>query len=240
MAGLLLVWGRPAPAQTADDIVERYLAALGGRAALERVKSRSMTGTIVLSTPAGDVSGTIVVLSQAPNKERTLITLDLSALGAGQVTFDQRFDGTTGVVLDSLQGDRDITGIQIENMRNGSFPTPLLNYRQAGLTVTLGGRDKVGDRDAIVLILEPRRGSIVRQYIDAESFLLVRSVMNVEVPELGQIEQTTELLDYRDVDGLNIPFRVSSSSAAQNIEVTITTVEHGLAINEALFARPAN
>jgi hypothetical protein len=186
------------------------------------------------------VSGTIVVLSQAPNKERTLITLDLSALGAGQVTFDQRFDGTTGVVLDSLQGDRDITGIQIENMRNGSFPTPLLNYRQAGLTVTLGGRDKVGDRDAIVLILEPRRGSIVRQYIDAESFLLVRSVMNVEVPELGQIEQTTELLDYRDVDGLNIPFRVSSSTAAQNIEVTITTVEHGLAINEALFARPAN
>jgi hypothetical protein len=216
------------------------MEALGGRAALERVKSRSMTGTIVLSTPAGDVSGTIVVLSQAPNKERTLITLDLSALGAGQVTFDQRFDGTTGVVLDSLQGDRDITGIQIENMRNGSFPTPLLNYRQAGLTVTLGGRDKVGDRDAIVLILEPRRGSIVRQYIDAESFLLVRSVMNVEVPELGQIEQTTELLDYRDVDGLNIPFRVSSSSAAQNIEVTITTVEHGLAINEALFARPAN
>src|SRR6267154_739013 len=70
------------------------------------------------------------IVGQAPNKSRTLIKLDLSAFGAGQMVFDQRFDGTSGYVLDSLQGNRDMTGDQLEAMRNSSFPSPYLNYKE--------------------------------------------------------------------------------------------------------------
>ena len=62
--------------------------------------------------------------------------------------------------MDSLQGDHDVMGDQLDNMRNGAFPTPLLNYKELGMTATLSGREKVGDREAFVLILEPASRSL--------------------------------------------------------------------------------
>jgi hypothetical protein len=49
---------------------------------------------------------------KAPHKSRTLIKLDLTALGAGQVVTDQRFDGVTGYVVDTFNGNRAITGVR--------------------------------------------------------------------------------------------------------------------------------
>lgn len=238
MSVLLLGWAQGARAQTADDIVEKYLTAIGGRAALAKLTSRSMSGTITLSTPAGDISGPVEILSQQPNKSRTLITMDLSSFGAGQMVFDQRFDGTSGYVLDSLQGNRDITGNQLENMKNGSFPNPFLNYKERGATVELAGKEKVGEREAYVLVFKPRSGSVVRQYLDADSYIPVRVVMTVEAPQVGELEQTTELLDYRDVDGVKIPFLVKATSSVQRSTIVITRVEHNVRIDDALFSKP--
>src|SRR5262249_26232927 len=149
---LFLALAQIAFAQTADDIVEKHLSALGGRAALEKLKSRSMKGTITVSTPVGDLTGAIEVLNQQPNKQRTFTQLDLSAVGLGKMIQDQRFDGASGYVIDTMQGNRDITGDQLEAMKNGSFPNPLLNYKQAGATVELSGKEKVGEREAYVLV----------------------------------------------------------------------------------------
>src|SRR5262249_20433483 len=137
--GPLLLVGctQAASAQTADEVVEKYLAAIGGREALGKLKSRTMTGTITVATPGGEVSGPVEIVNEAPNKARTLIKLDLSAFGAGQMTFDQRFNGTSGYVIDTLQGDREITGGQLEAMKNVVFPTPLLKYEETGATVEL-------------------------------------------------------------------------------------------------------
>src|SRR5688572_33360016 len=112
VAAVILVLGgvQTAVAQTADEIVEKHLAALGGRAALGKLTSRAITGTITVSTPAGEFSGPIEVFNQAPNKSRTVIKLDLTAVGVGQMTIDQRFNGITGYAMDPLQGNRDITG----------------------------------------------------------------------------------------------------------------------------------
>src|SRR5215470_652948 len=163
-----------AAAQTADEIVEKNLAALGGRTALNNLKSRSMKGTISVSTPVGELTGPIEILNQVPNKSRTSIQLDLSSLGLGKVIQDQRFDGTSGYVIDTMQGNRDITGDQLEAMKNGSFPNPLLNYKQAGATVELSGKEKVGEREAFVLVFKPKSGPATRQYIDAESYLPIK------------------------------------------------------------------
>jgi hypothetical protein len=58
-----------AAVQTADEIVEKHLAALGGRAALGKLTSRRATGTVTLSTQAGDIPGT-VELSAKPISAR--------------------------------------------------------------------------------------------------------------------------------------------------------------------------
>jgi hypothetical protein len=238
LAAVALSWTHIAVAQTADDVVEKCLAAIGGRQALAKLTSRTMVGTITLATPQGEVSGPVEVYTQAPNKSRTVVKLDLSAFGAGQMTVDQRFDGTAGYLIDTLQGNRDITGNQLENMKNAVFPTPLIGYKDRGATLELAGKEKIGERDAFVLVLKPKTGSASRQYIDAETYLPMKTVIKVDVPKFGAVEQTTELSDYRDVDGVKVPFAVKATSAVQSSTVVITRVEHNANIDEALFSKP--
>jgi hypothetical protein len=241
MASLFLALAHVAWAQTAEDVIERSVTALGGRAAHGKLKSRSASGTIVLSTPAGDVKGSIEVLNAAPNKQRTLIKADLSALGAGQLVLDQRFDGSSGYALDTLQGNREITGNQLDNLRNSSFPHPFLNYKELGIAARASGKEKVGEREAHVLVFEPTSGSAVRQYIDTETYLPIKMVMSVEIPQLGrEVEQTTEFLDFREVDGIKIPFRLMSSSSVQSFTITLDKVEHNVQVDQTLFSKPAS
>ncbi len=229
-----------AAAQTADEIVEKHLAAIGGRAALGKLTSRKMTGTITISTPAGEFAGPIEVTNQAPNKTRTLINLDLTAVGVGKITIDQRFDGLTGYAIDTLQGNRDITGDQLEAMRSGYFPSPLLNYKETGIAVELAGKEKIGEREAYVLVLKPKTGPQVKQFYDAGSFMLIRQVVTLDVPPVGSLEQTTDFSDEREVDGVKLSHKLVASSSAQNFTVVISNVEHNAAIDQTLFAKPAN
>ena len=178
-AALIAAVANDAAAQTADQVVERAIAAVGGRAAHAKLRSRSATGTIALGTPAGDMMGTVEMLNQTPNKSRALIQVDLSALGAGKLTIDQRFDGMSGYVLDSLNGNRDITGNLLDTMRNNSFPNPLLNYKELGATVALAGKEQVGDREAYVLIFEPVSGSPTRFFIDTGTNLVLALVVKL-------------------------------------------------------------
>jgi hypothetical protein len=240
VAGMLLGTVHTAAAQTAEEIVEKHIAALGGRAALSKLTSRTATGTITVSTPVGELSGPIEVLSQSPNKSRTLINLDLSSVGAGKMTIDQRFDGTAGYVMDTLQGNRDITGDQLEGMRNGYFPTALLNYKENGITLELAGKEKIGDRDVFALIVKPKTGPPMRQYFDATTFSMVRQIIKANVPPVGEIEQTVDFFDEKDVDGIKVPHKLTATSSAQNFTVTLTKIEHNGAIDQTLFSKPAN
>jgi len=239
IAIVLLGWAPTTYAQTVEEVVEKYLTAIGGRAALEKLKSRTITGTITVTTPGGDVSGPVEIINQEPNKTRTLIKLDLSSFGAGQMVFDQRFNGTTGYVLDSMQGDREITGTQLETMKNNVFPSPFLNYKQLGAAVALEGKESVGGRDAYVLVLKPKTGAAVRQFIDAQTYLPVKVVVKIDLPQLGEVEQTTELSDFREVDGVKVPFAINSSSAIQHSTIKVSKVEHNAKIDESLFTKPS-
>jgi zinc protease len=238
VAALVLASGRSASAQTADEVIEKYLTAMGGRAALGKLTSRSTTGTMTISTPGGDISGPIETVNQRPNKTRTLINLDLTSLGAGPMTVDQRFDGTTGYALDSMRGNHDITGGQLDAMKNGEFPNPFLSYKERGATVELSGKEKVGERDAYVLLFKPKSGASSRHFIDAESYLPIKLVQKLDLPEVGEVEQTTEFSDFRDVDGVKLPFKIKATSAVQNFTIAVTKVEHNKKIDESLFSKP--
>ena len=143
-------------------------------------------------------------------------------------------------MLDSLQGNREVTGNQLDNMKNGSFPHPFLTYKDLGTKVELKGKEKVGDREAFLLVFDPATGSEIRQFIDAESFLPVSMSITVNVPQIGQdVEQVTDFLDYKEVDGIKLPFRLRSSSAVQNFTITVAKVEHNGKVDETLFVKPA-
>jgi hypothetical protein len=235
---VVLLWAHSAAAQTADEIIEKSIAAMGGRAAMEKVKSRQMTGALALGTPAGDIQGTVEILNAVPNKARTLIKADLSAFGAGQLVVDQRFDGAKGHVQDSLQGDRDIDGPQLVTMKANSFPHPFLNYKAMGASVQLTGKEKVLDKDAFLLVFQPPTGPPVKQYVDATTFMPLRTVIKTTLPQVGEVEQSADPSDFRDVDGVKVPYKVRIESPAQTVTMTFSKIENNVTVDEKLFVKP--
>jgi outer membrane lipoprotein-sorting protein len=228
-----------AHAQTADDVIEKHLAAMGGRAALAKLESRTSTGSISISAQGADLGGSIEIYNKAPNKSRSYFRIDMSQFGAGEMVVDQRCDGKTAFASNSMQGDREITGAQLQGMLNATFPSPLLGYKDAGAKAELIGKDKLGDRAVYVVQFTPKAGPASKQYFDADTYLIVRTVTKMDVPEMGgEIEQTSDLSDYRDVDGVKIPFKVNVFSSMQTITVTLSKVEHNKPIDDAMFSRP--
>jgi outer membrane lipoprotein-sorting protein len=223
--------------QTADDVIEKHLAALGGRAALGKLTTRRATGTVTISTQGGNITGPIEILSKAPNKTRALMTLDLTPLGVTEtMVLQQKFDGTVAWMLNSLQGDTEITGNQLENMRNATFPSQLLNYKAAGATVELLPKATVAGKEYIALRLIPKMGSAVTMYLDPATYLVMRTAARVSTAELGDLDNTSEIADYRAVGGIKVPFAIVNANAAQSVTIKIEKVEHNVPIDDAVFS----
>ena len=238
LAAIFLAWAQIASAQTADEVIEKSIAAMGGRAAHEKIKTRMTTGSLSIGTPAGDIAGTVEMYAAVPNKQRTVIKADLSAFGAGQMVIDQRFDGTTGYAMDTMQGNREITGSQLDNMKAQGFPNPFLNYKANGMSVKLGAKEKVRDRDAYPLTFEPPTGYPIKTYLDAETYLPVRTIVKADVPQMGQVEQMVDPSDWRDVDGVKVPFKMTLTNAMQSITMTFTKIENNVTLDEKMFVKP--
>jgi hypothetical protein len=52
------------------------------------------------------------------------------------------------------------------------------------------------------------------------------------------VEQTMDFFDYREVDGVKLPFRLRATSDVQNFTITLSKVEHNVRIDETLFSKP--
>jgi outer membrane lipoprotein-sorting protein len=128
-------------------------------------------------------------------------------------------------------------------MKSNMFPSPLLNYKEAGVTVELKGREKVNDRDAYALVITPPAAAQsripIRFFIDAETYLQSRIIVKIDVPQVGgEVEQTTDFSDYRDVDGYKVPFRIRASSAVQTYTIAFSKVENNPKFDDAVFSKP--
>jgi len=231
---------RTARAQTPDEIIEKHIAAIGGRDALSKLTSRRSTGSITLATANGDIPGTAEFTAKAPNKSRVHLELDLTAMGApDKVIIDQKFDGTTGVALNSMAGgETELSGNQLDNMRNNVFPTSLLTYKTLGYKMELLPKEQVNGKDAFVIRATPKAGSVTKLYFDASSYMLVKSVATINVPTMGgDIEQTSEQSDFRKVDGIMLPFLVVRTDPSQVATIKFTKIEHNVPLDDKTFSK---
>src|SRR5688500_2678809 len=228
-----------AATQTADEVVEKHLAAMGGREALGKLTTRKATGTITVSTPQGPISGPVELYSKAPNKTRLYVVLDLTAMGmTDKLTLDQKFDGTTGWSLNTLQGDRQITGNQLDNMKNSIFPSPILNYKANGTTVELLPNETVAGKSVIVLRIAPKVGSVTKVFLDPDTYLAIRSSSTINAPEMGgDVEQVNEASDYRTVDGVKVAFKTVQTAGPQTATIVLDKVEHNVTIDDVMFVK---
>jgi outer membrane lipoprotein-sorting protein len=243
LAALFLIPAAAGPraqaADTVQSVIDKHLAALGGREALSKLTTRKATGTITITTPAGDLSGPAELYLKAPNKSRAVMSLDLTAVGGpGTLNLEQIFDGVSAWQINPLQGDAEITGTQLDNMKNNFFPTPFLQKDYAGAKAELLPRETINGTPWIVMKVTRPSGNATTLYFHPGTYLLARTVAMVDNPMGGgTMQQSTETQDYRPVDGVQVPFTVINVNEVQTVTIKLTKVEHNVAIDDAMFKK---
>ena len=129
------------------------------------------------------------------------------------------------------------SGLQLDSMRNNMFPTPLLTYKNLGMTLAPLAGETIGGKTTVGLLLTPKSGAPVKLYFDPQTGLLLRTTTKISSPDLGELDQTSDVSDYRDVDGVKVPFVVVNTNPAQTVRVVLTRVEHNVALDDKLFGR---
>ncbi|MCD9187157.1 MAG: hypothetical protein LUM44_12040 [Pyrinomonadaceae bacterium] len=223
---------KPAPAvklPTVKEILDKYVAAIGGKAANEKIKTRQVKGDIVLS-PMG-LKGTMEVYSAAPNKSYTKLNLG----GIGEII--EAFDGVTAWTINPIQGNRDKEGEEL-------LQTKLANsfYREVNLEkfypkMEVKGIEKVGESDAYVVIATADGLPPETMYFNTKSGLLVRTDATSVTPE-GKMATTNYYEDFRDIDGIKIPYKLRTVMPQFEILVTVTEVKNDVKVEDSLFAKP--
>lgn len=215
---------------TADAVLERYIEAAGGRPALEKLKSRQMKGKLEVTTLG--VGGAMEVRSKAPNKQTS--SIELAGFGAMR----EGYDGTVAWSEAPGIGVRVKSGGELARVeRTMGFPREL-TVKAAYERIENKGLAKVGGKDAWVLEATPKGGKADKLYFDKTTGLLVREESVVETG-VGEMAFQIDFSDYRDVDGVKVPFSVKIPQPPEmGFAIRVETVKHNVEMKDSEFSKP--
>jgi carboxyl-terminal processing protease len=192
------------------SILDKYLEASGGRQALEKITNRVATGTVEMTSLG--LTGTVEFVERSPNQSSVII--NAPGLGIMQRTFD----GTRAWLQDPVQGIIRFNGLGLAMIKEGAIFNKPAQLRELFPSAVLMGKEKLGGKDVYVV-----RMGFEKWYFDAESGLLLRK---------GNLYYD----DYREVDGIKIPFKLRDEVlASAGIIYQLTEVKHNVKIDETKF-----
>ncbi|HEY6216499.1 MAG TPA: aspartyl protease family protein, partial [Pyrinomonadaceae bacterium] len=211
-------------APTLEQILDKYVQALGGRASLEKVNSRASKGaftSVHLKT-----KGPIELYAKAPNKWLMVL------VAQGYGNYRRGFNGT--VAWEKYPGRDSAGNLSGFSKRDAEFYLSL-KFRETFPKVALKDNEKLGERETAVLEA-PGEGNPKRWYFDNQSGLLLRS----ETRSLsGKTLESVDYDDYRVVDGVKEPFNIRIVDRdGTDFNIKVSEVEHNRLIDDASFDKP--
>lgn len=220
----------PATPPTAQAILDRYIEASGGRAALEKLKTRVSKGKMEVTTMG--LSGAMEVKAKIPNKQ--LSSVELAGFGAVR----EGFDGAVSWAEAPGVGLREKGGAELaRDQRTKVFPREL-KLKEVYERMEAKGAAKVGGADAWVIEAAPKGGKADRLYFDQKSGLLIREESSVDTG-LGEMTFQIDFSDYREVDGVKVPFLVKiPKPETMGFQIKLDEVKHNVEIGDAEFSKP--
>ncbi len=225
-----------APAKSAgalpspDELLTKHVQALGGKAAMEKLTSRSVKASLEL--PSLGATTPALFVAKAPNKQWNEIEIP------GFGTIHEGFDGAVGWVQ-SPQGVQDKAGAELTELKRRAIFNRELKLKELYPKLSVLRKDKVGERDAFVLQATPADGPPELWYLDAQTSLLLRMDARLTT-QFGEFDAETYFEDFREVDGVKIAFRIHRPKPSeQGFVLKITEVKHNVPIADAKFAKPA-
>ncbi len=212
---------------SADRLLDKYLQAVGGAAAVEKITSRVMKGTITF----GDSKVPIDIYSKDPDK---------------RISFTHTPDGDSVTAFDGHEGWLGFPGRPVREMHGSEidaaamdadlhFPVHLKGMLSGA---QVRGTEKIGENDAYVVIGKREGKPPLRLYFDKQSGLLVRLVRYGETP-LGRMPTQIDYADYREAGGVKIPFRWTLARPNGRFTIQVSEVKENVPVEDAKFAKPA-
>lgn len=214
---------------TVDQVIERYIAAIGGKAAIQKQTTRASMGSIDI--PSMHLSGTVMIHEKAPNKVLQVVIISGNA-------FRQGFDGTTGWTDDPATGMRVLSGVELSEVRRDGDMLHALHLKQIYPTLVFKDKEDLDGRAVYVLQGTPSGADEPdRLYFDAETGLAVRAV-NYRHSADGYSEIREDFHDFREVEGMKLPFTIVQSGGSADFTIRIGEAHAGVNLEDSEFAPP--
>ncbi len=242
-------------APSAESILDRYIEASGGAKRLAGLTSFVGRGTSVSFGGFGG-GGDVELVAQAPDKRATIILFKKETGRGDQV---RTYDGRTGWLRTPLNvlGEFQLTGTDLDGARVDaqlSFPgqiRQILTNLRAGPPTTIADlpaptsqsvlqQGIPTDQTHVVDVVQGTgpRGLLVTLYFDRESGLLLRELRSGSSP-IGRIPTQIDFADYRDVNGIKLPFRITFAWLDGRDSIVLNQIATNVPIDAAKFGRPA-
>lgn len=211
---------------TADQIFDKYLAAVGGADALHKIKTRIQKGTV----DAGGEQYPIEIYSEAPEKR-----LSISHPSFGESI--TAFNGQAGW-LTTPRGVHPMNANEQQSARIDAqiyFPARLRELYQEFKVLP---SETIDGHSIFLVTAKGATAPPLRLYFDQQTGLLMRLVRYTETP-LGRNPLELDYADYRDAGGLKIPFQWTLTRTNGSFTIRISSVQQNVPIDEKLFVMPA-
>ena len=221
---IALVMVQSAQAQTADDIIDKYINALGGKAKLVTLNSVKMTGS--LSVQGTDVAVTVTKLHNVG------VRSDFEVMGTSNYQIIAVNKGVTFMPIQGMSSPTDMTEDQIKaGQTQLDVQSVLLDYKTKGTTVELAGTEKIGDEDNYKLKITFKNGVVTNYFIGSKNFRLNKSSAKRNVNG-EDVEVETTFTNYKqNADG----YWFSYTNGTMQGEINFDKIETNIKVEESLF-----
>jgi hypothetical protein len=229
---LLLAPVTPAVSQDAlpsgREVVDRYIDAIGGRAAIMAQNGRHMMGSF--SIPSQGLGGALDVYAQPPNRMLVRVTLQ----GIGEIMTG--YDGTTAWAMNPMLGPQVLDSVQLRQLQQqADFYSSLYPDTQIASLETLGVEAFEGVSCYNVQVTTTW-GETYNEFFSVDDGLQVGSRRKQESP-MGAVETVAVASDWRVVEGMKVPFKSVQRTMGIEQVITVDSVSV-LAVPDSVFALP--
>jgi len=230
---VLTLFSTSLSAQTADEIVAKYIKTVGGADKIQAVKTLRRTGRF---TGGGGFEAAIV----EENKRSNMVRQEFSLQG---LTGVNAYDGKTGWKIEPWQGKKDAEPLGEEEMKqiveDSDFDGPLVNYQQKKNKIEFVGMEPVEGTDAFKLKVTLANGDVRYYYMDTDYYVPIK-IDTKRMIRGAEREYETSLGDYKEVAGWYLPHSVEvNAKGSQNKQkVTYEKIEANVPIEDSRFHIP--
>jgi photosynthetic reaction center cytochrome c subunit len=218
----------PAPVSlpTTDQILEKYVSALGGADAIHKISSRVAKGTMTVRGHEMPIE----IFMKAPDKR-------ISITHAPNGDNIMAFDGKAGWLGDSAHPPRDMGRPDTAEARLDADLYFATHVKESFSQFRVARPEKIGDQETQVLFGTREGEPPLKMYFSSDTGLLVREVRYTQTP-VGRNQTQVDFADYRDANGVKVPYRWTIAKPIGRLTIQVKELQQNVPIDDAKFAKP--